>query len=90
MVRAPRDANACQRVSRRMDEMRMHAAALPPVAVAWVEVMIRHFELTRGLWRAQQGPSVPCDLAGSQEQLRDAVSRLSRLSRKCVQLMPIA
>ena len=40
MVGAPCDANAYQRASRRMDEMRMYAAALLPVAVAWVEVIV--------------------------------------------------
>lgn len=87
MVRAPRDASAYQCVSKRMDEMRLYAAALPPVAVAWVELMIRHFELTHGLWRAQADPSVCGELAGHENQLREAVARLAR---KCVQLMPTA
>jgi hypothetical protein len=87
MLHAPRDADAYQRVSRRMDEMRMYAAALPPVAVAWVELMIRHFELTHGLWRAQQDPASQVELAGYQRRLREAVSSLSR---KCAHLMPSA
>jgi hypothetical protein len=87
LVRTPADGEAYQRVGRRMDEMRMYAAALPQVAVAWVEVLIRHFELTHALWRAQQDPSGNVALDGVQHQLGEAVARLSR---KCVQLMPSA
>lgn len=86
LLRAPLDAEQYQRVSRQMDEMRMYAAALPTVSVAWVEVMIRHFELTHGLWRAQQVPTAR-DLRRLQEGLSEAVLRLSG---KCVQLMPAA
>lgn len=86
MVAAPQDAEQYQRVSRRMDEMRMYAAALPAVSVAWVELMIRHFELTHGLWRAQQDGGAT-DLRPQQAQLAEAVLRLSR---KCGQLVPAA
>lgn len=84
LVRSPVDPEAYHRVSQHMDQMRMYAAALPPVAVAWVEVMIRHFELTHGLWRphAQQA-----DLKQLHARLREAVRSLSR---KCVLLMPAA
>jgi hypothetical protein len=87
MVRTPLDAEAYHRVSRHMDQMRMYAASLPPLSVAWVEVMIRHFELTHGLWRMQQERPEKVDLKHLHSQLRDAVTRLSR---KCVQLMPSA
>jgi 7-keto-8-aminopelargonate synthetase-like enzyme len=86
MVAAPLDAEQYQRVSKRMDEMRMYATALPPLSVAWVEVLIRHFELTHGLWRAQQYRDAT-DLRALQARLAEAVFRLSR---KCVQLMPSA
>jgi hypothetical protein len=87
MIDAPRDTEAYQRVSKRMDDMRLYATALPAVAVAWVEVMIRHFELTHGLWRVQQGGPEQPDLQALRQQLSEAVLRLSR---KCVQLMPAA
>jgi hypothetical protein len=49
--------------------------------------MIRHFELTHGLWRVQQGGPEQPDLQALRQQLSEAVLRLSR---KCVQLMPAA
>jgi hypothetical protein len=85
LVRAPVDPEAYHRVSGHMDQMRMYAAALPSLAGAWVEVMIRHFELTHGLWK-QQG-SADVDLDQLHAQLREAVRTLAR---KCVLLMPSA
>jgi hypothetical protein len=76
-----------RRVSRHMDEMRMYTAALPAVSVAWVEVMIRHFELTHGLWRVQKEGPGSADVREVHRQLQEAVQRLSR---KCAQLMPAA
>jgi hypothetical protein len=86
MLGAPRDAAQYRRVSGHIDNMRLYASALPDVSVAWVEVLIRHFELTHGLWRGQQAPG-GVDLRALQAQLLDAVRRLSR---KCAQLMPSA
>lgn len=87
MVRAPRDPHLYRRVSRAMDEMRMYAAALPTVSVAWAEVLIRHFELTHAMWRSQQEGGAPAEQQALQAQLHDAIRQLSR---KCVQLMPTA
>ena len=87
LVRGPFDTDAYQRASRQMDHMRMYAAALPMLSVAWVEVMIRHFELTHGIWRLQKEPGQGMDLAQLHAQLRSAVERLSR---KCMLLMPAA
>jgi hypothetical protein len=86
MVRAPRDPEIYHRVTKKMDEMRLYAAALPQVSVAWVEVMIRHFELTHGMWRAQKEGGAD-GLGELHANLQEAVLRLSR---KCVQLMPSA
>jgi hypothetical protein len=86
MLRTPTDADLYRRVSGHVDQMRMYAAALPPLSVVWVEVLIRHFELTHGLWRAQREPgAVP--LTELHSALRDAIRRLSK---RCVQLMPAA
>jgi hypothetical protein len=60
---------------------------LPAVSVAWVEVMIRHFEVTHGIWRVQREGPAAVDLHRLHQQLQQAVQRLSR---KCVQLMPSA
>jgi hypothetical protein len=81
------DPERYRRVSRQMDEMRMYSAALPAVSVAWVEVMIRHFEVTHGIWRVQREGPAAVDLHRLHQQLQQAVQRLSR---KCVQLMPSA
>ena len=86
MVEAPLDADLYRRVSSHVDQMRMYAAALPPLSVAWVEVLIRHFELTHGLWRAQREPQAVC-----LDQLHDQLSgAIARLARHCIQLMPSA
>jgi hypothetical protein len=87
LVESGFDPERYRRVSRHMDEMRMYTAALPPVSVAWVEVMIRHFELTHGMWRVlKEGPG-SADLREVHRHLQQAVLRLSR---KCTQLMPSA
>jgi hypothetical protein len=86
LLRTPGDTDLYSRVSRQVDEMRMYAAALPPLSVAWVEVLIRHFEITHGFWRAQQDPGA-VDLHELRQRHQEAVERLSR---KCVQLMPRA
>ena len=85
LARGPFDSDAYYRASRHMDEMRMYAASLPMLSVAWVEVMIRHFELTHGIWRLQKDPREGTDLAQLHAQLRQSVQALAR---KCVQLMP--
>ena len=88
MVRVPFDPDLYNRVSHRMDEMRMYAASLPSVSVAWVEVMIRHFELLHGIWGGVQADGTDeARLKELHARLRDAVQRLSH---KCVQLMPSA
>jgi len=87
LVRGPFDSDAYQRASGRMDAMRMYAASLPMLSVAWVEVMIRHFELTHGIWRLQKDPADGPDLQQLHARLREAVQRLAH---KCVQLMPAA
>lgn len=88
LVRVGFDPDVYQRASRRMDEMRLYAASLPSVSVAWVEVMIRHFELLHGIWNGVQDPARnPAELQALHAELRGAVQRLSR---KCVQLMPCA
>lgn len=87
LLKGPLDQDLYRRVSAHVDQMRMYAASLPAVSVAWVEVLIRHFELTHGLWRAQRDLAEATALPQLHAQLRDA---LSKLSRRCVELMPAA
>ena len=87
LVRGPADPDAYRRASCHMDAMRMYAASLPMLSVAWAEVMIRHFELTHGIWRLQKDPADGPDLQQLHAALREAVRRLAD---KCVQLMPAA
>lgn len=86
VLASPGDAERYRRASAHIDEMRMYAAALPLVSVPWVEVMIRHFELTHGLWRAQHAPE-SVDMERLHAQLRESVQRLSQ---KCMRLLPSA
>ena len=86
MLRTPMDADLYRSVGANMDQMRLYAAALPALSVPWVEVLIRHFELTHGLWRSQRDPQA-VELAALHSQLRDAIRRLSG---RCAQLMPPA
>lgn len=82
MVRHPIDPELYQSVAQRMDEMRMYAASLPRLSVPWVEVMIRHFELTHGLWRAQCGEIGEAELLALRDQQRDAVRVLRQACLK--------
>lgn len=87
LLEGPFDPERYRRVSGHIDQMRMYAAGLPPVSVAWVEVLIRHFELTHGLWRGYRQAGELVELPALHARLLEAVQRLSR---KCVLLMPAA
>lgn len=87
LLRAPLDLELYRRASADVDQMRMYAASLPTLSVPWVEVLIRHFELTHGLWRAQRDASCAADLPHLHANLREAVRGLSA---HCVRLMPAA
>jgi hypothetical protein len=87
LVRTPTDLDLYRRTSSDVDHMRMYAAALPAISVPWVEVLIRHFELTHGLWRAQRDSAHARELPQLHRQLRDAVRQLSR---RCLHLLPSA
>jgi hypothetical protein len=49
------DPEAYHRLRLRLDEMRGFALAMPPLSVAWVELLIRHFELAHARWKLEQG-----------------------------------
>ena len=72
------DLELYRKVSARMDEMRLYASALPHVAVPWVEVLIRHFELTHGLWQVYQAKMGVDELAEVRRLHRGAVGTLQQ------------
>ena len=87
LVRRPMDGDAYQGASRKMDQMRLYAASLPQVSVAWVEVLIRHFELTQALWRLR---TIEEQAEGLDELFAVHHDAVRRLMGKCSQLMPRA
>jgi len=84
LVRNPADMELYQRTSRHVDDLRMYAGAFPSLSVAWVELLIRHFELTHGIWRQQQQGPAPEGLAVQEANLRVAIQRLHRLGLRLV------
>ena len=87
LVDSPLDLGLYARVGSHLDQMRICAAELPPVSAPWAEVLIRHFELVYGLWRAQRDP-------GLQPELRvlhaDLLRAAGTLSHRTTQLLPRA
>jgi hypothetical protein len=72
------------RVRVRLDEIRNYANSLPKLSVAWVELLIAHFELTHGLWRVRQSES---DGAATLEAVRERHDgALERLHQQCLRL----
>jgi hypothetical protein len=86
MTAHPQDLDAYRRVSGRMDQMRLYVSALPQLSVPWVELLIRHFELTHGIWQLQQHKIKPHDLVALRDQHQEAVllvtSRLRMVLRQ--------
>jgi hypothetical protein len=76
MVAQRLDPELYHRVSGHMDEMREYASSMPRLSAAWVEVMIRHFELTHGLWREQQREADRAEIRQLSEKQACAVRRL--------------
>src|SRR4051812_3350647 len=84
MVSHQNDPELYQRVGQHMDRMRLYAASVPRLSVAWVELLIRHFELTHALWRHQKG-ELP---AQAERDVRLAQRNAAQvLRRQCLQLV---
>jgi hypothetical protein len=79
-----RDMDCYSRFSARMDEMRLYATALPHLGMTWAEVLIRHFELTHGLWKAQREPARRCAVVEIREKHAAAVQSLRRRIERSV------
>ena len=86
MLLVPFDPDLYRRVTGHVDAMRLYAAELPSVSVAWTEVMICHFELMHGLWR-MAAREQPAQLDPLRSRL-DAAS--AHLAHRCLQLMHAA
>jgi hypothetical protein len=84
MVSHEMDPELYQRVSHHMDQMRMYAASVPRLSVAWVELLIRHFELTHAMWRAQNGHADWQAVRDIREAQRNAAQALRR---HCLQIL---
>jgi nucleotide-binding universal stress UspA family protein len=82
MAAQPQDLDAYRRVSGRMDQMRLYASAMPQLSVPWVELLIRHFELTHGIWQLQQDRIKDADLIVLRHQHHEAVQSVSSHVRK--------
>jgi hypothetical protein len=78
------DPETFHHVRLRLDEMRLYSASLPGISVAWVELLIRHFELAHSLWQAQQGLADPGAVGKVQSQHAEAAVRLRQ---HCVTLL---
>ena len=74
----------CARIAQQMDQMRLYATSLPKLSVPWVEVLIRHFELTHALWQHQRG-----QLEWKRVSLLhvDQQGAVERLHKQCVRLI---
>jgi len=84
LVQQRLDPEQYQRVSGHMDRMRQYASALPGLSAAWVEVMIRHFELTHALWREFNAQADPAQV---QQITQDHLQAVRRLRRQALQLL---
>ncbi len=75
---------ACAHVAQHMDQMRLYATSLPMLSVAWVEVLIRHFELTHALWQHQRGQ---VEWKRIDLLYADQKGAVGRLHKQCVRLI---
>jgi hypothetical protein len=76
------DMDLYSQVSHHLDVVRLHAAGLPSIAVAWVEVLISHTELIHDLWRSTHAQP---KAAASNAQLLDRhLAAIASLRGKCV------
>ncbi len=78
------DPEAYHQLRLSLDEMRRYAVELPSLSIAWVELLIRHFELAHALWKRQQGGTEQDAFAALQESHRNC---LETLRARCVRIL---
>lgn len=74
-------------ITRQIEQMRVHAGALPEFSVVWVALLISRFELTHALWKADRAAADPAVLAAYGEH-KESIAGLRRhctriLARRC-------
>ena len=84
LVKRPQDADLYRQVSHLIDQMRSYSASMPPVAVLWVELLIRHFEFIQATALHPGALESSPRTRELYAQLRAAVSGLSAV---CMQHM---
>lgn len=90
MVPAGRlDLALYQQLGELMDRMRLYATALPRLSLPWVELLIRHFEFTQGLWNAQRGELAPQELQALHAGTLAAAGHLQECCARALQEMDL-
>jgi len=89
MIRAPLDMDLYREVSEQVDQVRMHAAALPTLGAQWVELLIAHTELVHCLWRYNHGHEAT--LPGEADAIRAHHAEcVAALRSRCLRLAACA
>jgi hypothetical protein len=78
LVEARWDADLYMRATELFDEMRLYAASLPRVQVAWIEVLISRFELAEMLWQSRSATRTDGRLLGCHSRHKAAIASLRR------------
>jgi hypothetical protein len=76
------EAHLYSRMSRRFDEMRGSAAALPQLSVPWVTLLISRVELTHALYLAHNG-----NASAVERQFTVHTAAVSALKQACAEVL---
>lgn len=74
------DPEAYHRMRLRLDEMRLYAQGMPGLSAHWVELLIRHFELTHTRWKIEQSGA---DLGSLERPSIEHGAAVQRLRAAC-------
>jgi hypothetical protein len=80
------DMDRYREVSEQVEQIRMYAAALPQLSVAWVEVLISHAELIHHMWRRQNARPAPAPEEVRELRKRHAAA-IERMRAGCLRLL---
>lgn len=78
LLRHGMDPVGYRQVTQRMDGMRLLATGLPEYTASWVDVLIRHFEVTQSFWAVAEGKMDPAELTRVRRLERAAVALLQQ------------